>query len=76
MSANWAARNVGVARVGIAVMILFLYGMAMATMGFTAIPAENKDVFIVLVGGLNTALGGIVGYFFNITNRKTEITNT
>lgn len=39
-----AARNVGAARVGIAVMILFLYGMAMATMGFIAVPAEeSKD---------------------------------
>lgn len=72
---SWAEKNAGVARVGIAVMILFLYGMAMATMAFTAIPIENKDVFIVLVGGLNTALGGIVGFFFNIVNRKTDITN-
>lgn len=70
---TWAARNAGVARVGVAVIILFLYGMAMATMAFTAIPVENKDVFIVLVGGLNTALGGVVGYFFNIANRKTDV---
>lgn len=72
---TWAARNIGSAKVGIAVMILFWYGAAMAMMGWSAIPPENKDVFIVLVGGLNTALGGIVGYFFNITNRKTDITN-
>lgn len=71
---TWVARNQGVARVGIAVFILFLYGMAMATLAFTAIPIDNKDVFVVLIGGLNTALGGIVGYFFNITNRKSDTT--
>ncbi len=72
---TWAERNAGVARVGIAVIILFWYGAAMAMMSWSAIPPENKDVFIVLVGGLNTALGGIVGFFFNIVNRKTDITN-
>lgn len=67
---TFASRNVGAARVGIATLILFMYGMAMAALIAAVIPAENRDAFALLLGGLNTALGGVVGYFFNIGRRS------
>ncbi|MXV11646.1 hypothetical protein DYQ93_11505 [Xanthomonas sp. LMG 8992] len=67
---SWARRNVGAGRIGIAVMILFLYGMAMAALVAVGIPENNRDAFSLLLGGLNTALGGVVGYFFNIAGRQ------
>ncbi|MBB5885454.1 MULTISPECIES: hypothetical protein [unclassified Xanthomonas] len=51
-------------------MILFLYGMAMAALVAVGIPENNRDAFSLLLGGLNTALGGVVGYFFNIAGRQ------
>ncbi|KRG47358.1 hypothetical protein P6166_04585 [Stenotrophomonas sp. HITSZ_GD] len=67
---SWATRNAGAGRIGIAVLILFMYGMAMAALITVAIPDSNRDAFSLLLGGLNTALGGVVGYFFNITSRR------
>ncbi|TMN18461.1 hypothetical protein [Pseudoxanthomonas sp. X-1] len=70
---SWAGRNAGAGRIGIAVLILFLYGMAMAALTGVTIPENNRDAFSLLLGGLNTALGGVVGYFFNITSRRQDI---
>lgn len=67
---TWATRNVRTARIGVAVMILFLFGMAMAALLFAPVPTENKDAFVMLIGGLNTALGGVCGYFFNVSQRR------
>jgi hypothetical protein len=65
----FATRNVGAARVGIAVLVLFLVGMAMAALVSIAILPENKDSFGVLIGGLNNATGMVIGYFFDMTRR-------
>lgn len=67
---TWATRNVGAGRIGIAILILFLYGMAMAALVVSAIPEGNRDAFALLLGGLNTALGGVVGFFFNVATRS------
>jgi len=66
---SWARRNMGAGRIGIAILIMFLYGMAMAALVITQLPEGNRDAFALLLGGLNTALGGVVGYFFNIGSR-------
>lgn len=63
---SWAGRNAGAARAGIATMILFLIGMGMAAMFAVSIPEQNKDAFLMLFGGLNTAMGGVIQYYFNI----------
>jgi hypothetical protein len=67
---TFATRNAGAARAGIATLILFLIGMGMAAMLAVAIPAENKDAFLMLIGGLNTAMGGVIQYYFNIGGRR------
>jgi len=69
---TFATRNAGAGRIGIAIFILFLFGMAMAALMWTVVPPENKEAFVMLVGGLNTALGGIIQFFFNIATRRTN----
>ncbi|MGV6491367.1 hypothetical protein ACTUVK_000530 [Stenotrophomonas rhizophila] len=66
---TFATRNIGAARVGIAVLVLTMLGLAMAALVSVAIPAENKDSFSQLVGGLNNATGMVIGYFFGMTRR-------
>ncbi|HFF6004450.1 TPA: hypothetical protein ACGCGV_000962 [Stenotrophomonas maltophilia] len=66
---TFATRNVGAARVGIAVLVLFLVGMAMAALVSISIPEANKDSFGMLIGGLNNATGMVIGYFFGMTRR-------
>ncbi len=67
---TFATRNVGAARAGIATLILFLIGMGMAAMLAVTIPEQNKDAFLMLIGGLNTAMGGIIQFYFNIGSRR------
>lgn len=66
---TFATRNIGAARVGIAVMVLFMLGMAMAVLSSVVIPEQNKDSFSQLIGGLNNATGMVIGYFFGMTRR-------
>lgn len=66
---TFATRNVGAARVGIAVLVLFLVGMAMAALVSISIPEANKDSFGMLIGGLNNATGMVIGYFFGMTRK-------
>lgn len=67
---TFATRNAGAARAGIAILILFLIGMAMAGLFAVAIPDSNKDALLMLCGGLSTAMGGIIQYYFNIGGRR------
>lgn len=62
---SWGTRNVGAARTGIAVLVLTMYGLSMASLAALAIPEGNRDSFALLLGGLNNALGVVVGYWFN-----------
>lgn len=66
---TFATRNIGAARVGIAVLVLFLVGMAMAALVSISIPEANKDSFGMLIGGLNNATGMVIGYFFGMTRK-------
>ena len=54
---TFATRNVGAARAGVAILILFLVGIALASMFMVVVPKDNKDAVLMLIGGLNTALG-------------------
>lgn len=66
---TFSSRNTGAARAGIAILILFLLGMGMAAMLAVAIPDSNKEAFLMVLGGLNTAMGGVIQYYFNINSR-------
>lgn len=68
---TWATRNVGAARVGIAVMVLFLYGMSLVALAMIPIPVENKEAFAVGFGGLNAALGMVAQHYFGARSRPT-----
>lgn len=63
-------RNVGAARMGIALIVLMLYGLTIAILANVPIPAENKDAFMLLVGTLGPMMGGVVQYYFNIPGRQ------
>ena len=63
---TFATRNVGAARAGVAIFILFLVGIALASMFMVVVPKDNKDAVLMLIGGLNTAMGMVCGYYFNV----------
>ncbi len=67
---TWARRNIGAARVGIALIVLTLYGVAVAVLVNVEIPASNKDVLMLLLGNLGPLLGAIGGHYFMPTNRR------
>ncbi len=67
---SFAARNAGAARAGIAVMVLTLYGLAMAALVAIQVPDGTRDAFSLLLGGLNNGLGMLMGYWFNIQRRS------
>jgi len=70
---TWAARNAGAGRLGVAIMVLFLYGMSLAALAGLAIPEGNRDAFSLLLGGLSNALGVVVGYFFNVSRGRPQV---
>ena len=59
---TWLTRNLQ--RFLIALLVLALFGGAVIVMTFVAIPADNRDSIIQLVGGVNTLAGLVVGYYF------------
>lgn len=67
---TFATRNIGAARVGIALIVLVLYGVAVAVLVNVEIPQANKDVLMLLLGNLGPLLGAIGGYYFNISGRR------
>ena len=69
---TWATRNAGVSRAGVAILVLFMYGMSMAALAGLSIPDGNRDSFALLLGGLNNALGVVVGYFFNVSRARPQ----
>lgn len=64
------ARNTATARLGIALFVLVLYGVAIAVLVNVEIPPANKDVLLLLLGNLGPLLGGVAGYYFNIPSRR------
>jgi hypothetical protein len=59
---TWLNRNIQ--RFLIALLVLALFGGAVIVMTFVAIPADNRDSIIQLIGGVNTLAGLVVGYYF------------
>lgn len=59
-----SVRNAGAARAGLAILVLFLNGVIMAAMLWVEIPVANKDVLLLLVGGLTSATGTVCGHYF------------
>lgn len=67
---TWATRNIGAARAGIAIFVLFLQGIILAALFVVEIPVTNKDIVLLVVGGLTTLSGTIGGYYFGVTTRR------
>ncbi len=67
---TWATRNIGAARVGIAIFVLFLQGIAMAALFVVEVPASNKDMILMVIAGLSTLTGAIGGYYFGVSTKR------
>ncbi|NIJ86979.1 hypothetical protein [Xanthomonas arboricola] len=65
-----ARRSVGVARLGIALIVLTLYGISVAVLVNAAIPQENKDPLMLLLGNLGPAIGAVMAHYFNDATRR------
>lgn len=61
---TFGTRNVGAARLGLAVLHVFLLGMAMAALLYVNVPEGNKEALMLLVGALVANNGGIASYYF------------
>lgn len=57
-------RNIGVARFGIAILVMILYGLSLAVLMQAEMPATNKDVLMLLLGNLGPLLGSIGSHYF------------
>lgn len=66
---TFASRNVGTARAGLALLVVFINGAIMAAMLAVPIPEGNRDILLLLVGGLVNATGIICGYYFASSRR-------
>jgi hypothetical protein len=64
-----ARRSVGVARMGIALIVLVLYGISVAVLVNAAIPEANKDPLMLLLGNLGPAIGAVMAHYFNDSRR-------
>lgn len=70
---TFATRNIGTARIGLAVLHVFLIGITMAAMLTVTVPDGNKDILLLLVGALVGNTGGIISYYFgNTIKPRTE----
>ena len=67
---TWATRNVGAARAGIAIFVLFLQGATLAALFAVQIPKENKDLILVVITGLCTLSGTIGGFYFGVSTKR------
>lgn len=67
---TFASRNIGAARMGIALIVLVLYGVAVAVLVNVEIPQANQNVLMLLLGNLGPLLGAIGGHYFMPSNRR------
>src|SRR3546814_12205839 len=58
----WLTRNLH--RFLIALLVLALFGGAVILTTFVAIPTDNRDSIIELVGGINARAGLVIGFYF------------
>jgi len=70
---TFATRNIGAARAGLAILIVFTNGVTLAAMLAVDIPEGNKDIVLLLVGGLVNLTGIVGGYYFGSNSpRRTQ----
>lgn len=67
---TFSSRNIGAARIGVALIVLILYGLAIAVLVQVQIPESNRDVLMLLLGNLGPLLGAIGGYYFNTQTKR------
>lgn len=67
---TFSTRNIGKTRAGLAILIVFLNGVIMASMLAIEVPPANKDVLLLLVGGLTNATGVVCAYYFATDNKR------
>lgn len=64
MSIAGFRRNVGTARIGLAILYTMQLGLTLAALLYVNVPEGNKEALMLLVGALVSNSGGIVGYYF------------
>ncbi|WP_426805372.1 hypothetical protein [Stenotrophomonas sp. SrG] len=69
---TFATRNIGAARIGIALIVMVLYGVAVAVLVNVEIPQANKDVLMLLLGNLGPLMGAIGQHYFTSTPRRNQ----
>lgn len=69
---TFATRNIGAARIGIALIVMVLYGLAVAVLVNVQIPEANKDVLMLLLGNLGPLMGAIGQHYFTATPRRSQ----
>lgn len=67
---TFATRNIGAARLGIALIVFVLYAVAVAVLVNAQIPEGNKEVLMLLLGNLGPLLGAIGGHYFMPSGRR------
>lgn len=72
---TFATRNVGAARIGLAILNVFLLGMCLAALLYVTVPDGNKEALMLLIGALVANNGGIVGYYFGNNSRARGATS-
>lgn len=65
---SWLTRPLE--RLFIGLLVLAMFCGALVIMTFYTIPADNRDVVIQLVGGINTLAGLVIGYYFGSTSKN------
>lgn len=69
---KWLPPSPGSQRFLIALLVLALFGGAIVVMTFVAIPKDNRDSIIQLVGGVNMLSGLVIGYYFRKNTGEEE----
>lgn len=64
-----ARRSIGAARFGVACIILVLFGVSLGMLFTSDLPEGNKEAIMLMIGSLGTALGTVVGFYFNFSGR-------
>lgn len=66
---TFATRNIGAARAGLAILIVFINGAIMAAMLAVQVPEANKDILLLLVGSFANATGIVCGHYFTAARK-------
>lgn len=56
----------------LAVTVIVMFFLTLWKLMSEVIPAENKDVVMVLVGGIGTIVSGIAGYYYGQSKSEND----